>query len=155
MGVGGKVARPWSWPLTSVLCRNQEWRSFTTALPFVFISWCIINKGQRQLCILTIQNAVAEAETVSIQTNNFPLNWCHFFFLLSFFLCIVLSCLTSKISNGYVLIVFLQVSTIGAVWVWDWLNQSSVLRFSQASVADLWELTSKFNSVFKEVKNSN
>jgi hypothetical protein len=39
----GKAARTWSWPLTSILYRGQEWRSYVSIPPPVFMAWCLIN----------------------------------------------------------------------------------------------------------------
>jgi hypothetical protein len=43
MGTGvsfpaGKAGGPWGWPLTSIWCRNQEWWSYTTTPPYVFMA---------------------------------------------------------------------------------------------------------------------
>jgi hypothetical protein len=37
---GGKVARAWSWPLTSIQCQDQEWWSYTSIPPHTS-SWHI------------------------------------------------------------------------------------------------------------------
>jgi hypothetical protein len=39
----GKVYGVWSWPLTSIKCRGQEWWSSTFTPPYVFMAWCLIN----------------------------------------------------------------------------------------------------------------
>jgi hypothetical protein len=41
--LGGKAAGAWSWPLTSVSCRSQEWWSYTSTPQLVFMAWCLIN----------------------------------------------------------------------------------------------------------------
>jgi hypothetical protein len=38
-----KVAEAWSWPVTSIYCRGQEWWSYTSVAPHVFMAWCLIN----------------------------------------------------------------------------------------------------------------
>jgi hypothetical protein len=35
---GGKVAGAWSWPLTSIKWRGQEWWSYTSAHPYTFMA---------------------------------------------------------------------------------------------------------------------
>jgi hypothetical protein len=55
---GDKTARPWSWPLISIWCRWQDWRSYASTLPYVFMAWCLINYAQGQiyhlyLCIVS------------------------------------------------------------------------------------------------------
>jgi hypothetical protein len=37
-----KVARKWSWQLTSIWCRGQEWWRCTFIPPYVFMTWCVI-----------------------------------------------------------------------------------------------------------------
>jgi hypothetical protein len=39
---GGKAAMAWSWLLTSILCRGQEY-CYTSTIPYVFIAWQLIN----------------------------------------------------------------------------------------------------------------
>jgi hypothetical protein len=43
------VARVSSWPLTSIYCQGQEWQSYTSIPPYIFMTWCLINYAQRQL----------------------------------------------------------------------------------------------------------
>jgi hypothetical protein len=40
--LGSKAAGSWSWPLTSVWCRGQEWRSYIFTPPYVSMLWCLI-----------------------------------------------------------------------------------------------------------------
>jgi hypothetical protein len=40
---GYKAAGAWSWPLTYVLCRGQEWWSYTSTPSCVITAWCLIN----------------------------------------------------------------------------------------------------------------
>jgi hypothetical protein len=40
MGTEGSFPRG---PLTSIYCRGQKWRSYTTNPPYAFIAWCLIN----------------------------------------------------------------------------------------------------------------
>jgi hypothetical protein len=40
---GGKAAEAWSRPLTSIQCRAQEWCSYTSTAPYIFIAWCLCN----------------------------------------------------------------------------------------------------------------
>jgi hypothetical protein len=37
---GGKAAEAWSWPLTLIWCRGQEWWSYISILPYVIMAWC-------------------------------------------------------------------------------------------------------------------
>jgi hypothetical protein len=39
----GKVAGAWSWPLTSIQCRGQDWWSYTSTPSYVFTAWCLID----------------------------------------------------------------------------------------------------------------
>jgi hypothetical protein len=43
MGTGGKAAKAWSWPLTSLYCRGQELWSYSSTPPYVFMAWCLAN----------------------------------------------------------------------------------------------------------------
>jgi hypothetical protein len=48
LGAGGtfpwdKAAGAWSWPLNSIYCRGQEWWSYISTSPYVFMVWCLIN----------------------------------------------------------------------------------------------------------------
>jgi hypothetical protein len=38
-----KTAEAWNWPLTSISCQSQEWCSYTSFPPYVFMAWCLIN----------------------------------------------------------------------------------------------------------------
>jgi len=38
-GGGGIAAGPWSWPLTSVHCRDKEWVEQCSTPPYVFMAW--------------------------------------------------------------------------------------------------------------------
>jgi hypothetical protein len=49
-----KGAGTWSWPLTSVLCRSQEWWTYNSTLPYVFMAWCLIKCTDKFTCIFTI-----------------------------------------------------------------------------------------------------
>jgi hypothetical protein len=49
---GGKAAGAWSWPLTSIKCRGQEWWSYTSIPPYIFMVWCVIHREQGQLYVL-------------------------------------------------------------------------------------------------------
>jgi hypothetical protein len=40
----GKAAGPWSWPLTFILCRGQEWWNYAFTAPYVFMTWCLLIK---------------------------------------------------------------------------------------------------------------
>jgi hypothetical protein len=40
---GGKLARAWSGPLTSIYCRGQECWSFTSTPTYVFMTWYLSN----------------------------------------------------------------------------------------------------------------
>jgi hypothetical protein len=47
MGTGGcspwsKAAEAWSWPLTSIQCRGQEWWSYISTPPHVLTAWYLI-----------------------------------------------------------------------------------------------------------------
>jgi hypothetical protein len=33
-----------SWPLTSIQCRSQEWWSYISTSPYVFMTWCLIKQ---------------------------------------------------------------------------------------------------------------
>jgi hypothetical protein len=46
---GGKAAEAWSWPLTSILCRGQEWWNCTSNPHHVFMPWCLIKYEQGKL----------------------------------------------------------------------------------------------------------
>jgi hypothetical protein len=37
------VPGAWSWPLTSIYRRGQEWWSYTSTLPYVLMTWCLFN----------------------------------------------------------------------------------------------------------------
>jgi hypothetical protein len=39
----GKATGSWSWPLTSIYCRGQEWWSYTSTPTQVFMAGCLIN----------------------------------------------------------------------------------------------------------------
>jgi hypothetical protein len=41
---GCKASAAWSWPLTSVQCRGQEWWSYASTPPHDFMAWCLIKK---------------------------------------------------------------------------------------------------------------
>jgi len=40
LGTGGIAAGAWSWPLTSVECRGQEWVELYIP-QYVFMAWCL------------------------------------------------------------------------------------------------------------------
>jgi hypothetical protein len=40
---GGKAAGSWSWPLSSIKYRNQEWWSCTVTVPCMYIAWCLVS----------------------------------------------------------------------------------------------------------------
>jgi hypothetical protein len=41
--LGGKAAGTWSWPVTSICCRGQEWWSYTYTPTNVFLAWWLIS----------------------------------------------------------------------------------------------------------------
>jgi hypothetical protein len=50
---GGKAAGKWRWPLTSILCRDQEWWRYTSTSSYAFIA---IKYGiSFTFCLLTVK----------------------------------------------------------------------------------------------------
>jgi hypothetical protein len=47
----GKAVGKWSWPLTSTLCRNQEWCNYTSTPPYIFMERTFYHThGMRKCC---------------------------------------------------------------------------------------------------------
>jgi hypothetical protein len=40
---GGEAAGTWSWPLTSIQCRGQEWVELYLTPQYAFMAWCSVN----------------------------------------------------------------------------------------------------------------
>jgi hypothetical protein len=49
VSTGDKAAGPWSWPLTSIYFRGQEWWIYTSTPPYIFMARCLINSAREQL----------------------------------------------------------------------------------------------------------
>jgi hypothetical protein len=45
LSLGGKVARAWSWTLTSISCRGQGMHGTVPPLPqYIFMAWCLVKR---------------------------------------------------------------------------------------------------------------
>jgi hypothetical protein len=67
---GSKVAEAWSWWLTSIWYRGQEWWSCTFTSAHVFMTWCLIKHMDNGILIVIISRPALGP----IQT---PLQWAH------------------------------------------------------------------------------
>jgi hypothetical protein len=66
-----KATRAWSWPLNSIWCRGQQWRSYTSTSPYIFMSQCLITKHRGDFFSCTEVGGRADAALLLRRAHMF------------------------------------------------------------------------------------